>query len=171
MRRAPDGSRVRLTGATIAADVLGKLDYGQAILMHDGGGDRSATVAALEQLIPALQARGYRFSTIGELEGRGRDQTMPQLPPADRATAAVDGFVFTVRRVFNTVLFWGFALAVGLGLLRIALMIGLASRPARARPEAGSRPRVDVLVAAFNEAPVIARTLASLLASRGVTRG
>ena len=98
----------------------------------------------------------------------GRDQTMPQLPPADRATAAVDGFVFTVRRVFNTILFWGFTLAVGLGLLRIALMIGLASRPARVRPATLFNPRVDVLVAAYNEAPVIARTIASLLASRGV---
>ena len=168
VRRAPDGSRHRLTGADIQASVLSELDYGQAVLMHDGGGDRSATVAALDGLITTLKARGYRFSTIGGLVDQGRDQTMPRLPPGERAAAAVDGFVFTVKRVFNTILFWGFVLAVGLGLARIALMIGLASRPARARPPLLARPRIDVLVAAYNEAPVIARTVASLLASRGV---
>ena len=33
---------------------------GGIILMHDGGGDRDETVAALEQLIPWLVAHGYR---------------------------------------------------------------------------------------------------------------
>ena len=89
-RRAPDGSRHKLTGADIQAAVLSELDYGQAVLMHDGGGDRSATVAALDGLITTLKARGYRFSTIGELVGQGRDQTMPRLPPSERAAAAVD---------------------------------------------------------------------------------
>ncbi|HEX5741979.1 MAG TPA: polysaccharide deacetylase family protein [Pilimelia sp.] len=34
------------------------------VLMHDGGGDRSGTVAALDGLIRALKARGYRFGTV-----------------------------------------------------------------------------------------------------------
>jgi peptidoglycan/xylan/chitin deacetylase (PgdA/CDA1 family) len=34
---------------------------GGIILMHDGGGDRDETVAALEQLIPWLVAHGYKF--------------------------------------------------------------------------------------------------------------
>jgi peptidoglycan/xylan/chitin deacetylase (PgdA/CDA1 family) len=34
---------------------------GAIILMHDGGGPREETVAALEQLIPWLVAQGYRF--------------------------------------------------------------------------------------------------------------
>jgi len=34
------------------------------ILMHDGGGDRSETAAALQWLIPSLRARGYNFVTI-----------------------------------------------------------------------------------------------------------
>ncbi len=167
-RRTPTGGRRRLTGADIDADVLGHLDYGQAVLLHDGGGDRSATLASLEPMIRALKARGYRFSTIGGLENRGRDQTMPKLPPGDRAVAGLDSFVFTARRIGAAVLFWGFVGAVGLGLARIALMIGLAARPARPRPPPLERPRVDVLVAAYNEAPVIARTIASVLASRAV---
>jgi peptidoglycan/xylan/chitin deacetylase (PgdA/CDA1 family) len=34
---------------------------GAIVLMHDGGGPRDETVAALEQLIPWLAAQGYRF--------------------------------------------------------------------------------------------------------------
>jgi peptidoglycan/xylan/chitin deacetylase (PgdA/CDA1 family) len=37
---------------------------GGVILMHDGGGDRSETVAALPQIITALQQRGFTFVTL-----------------------------------------------------------------------------------------------------------
>lgn len=31
------------------------------ILMHDGGGDRSQTVDAVDRLIPLLRAQGWHF--------------------------------------------------------------------------------------------------------------
>lgn len=34
------------------------------VLMHDGGGPRSATLTAVKQLIPQLRARGYEFRTV-----------------------------------------------------------------------------------------------------------
>ena len=37
---------------------------GQILLCHDGGGDRSQTYAALQQVIPALLARGYHFVAL-----------------------------------------------------------------------------------------------------------
>jgi peptidoglycan/xylan/chitin deacetylase (PgdA/CDA1 family) len=37
---------------------------GQILLCHDGGGDRSQTYAALQTVIPALQARGYTFVSL-----------------------------------------------------------------------------------------------------------
>jgi peptidoglycan/xylan/chitin deacetylase (PgdA/CDA1 family) len=42
---------------------------GSIILMHDGGGDRSGTLAALPRIIDTLRARGYRFATVSELLG------------------------------------------------------------------------------------------------------
>ncbi|HEX7060298.1 MAG TPA: polysaccharide deacetylase family protein [Solirubrobacterales bacterium] len=42
---------------------------GSIILMHDGGGDRGGTLAALPRIIDALRARGYRFATVTELLG------------------------------------------------------------------------------------------------------
>ena len=37
--------------------------------MHDGGGPRGETLAALPQIIDTLRGRGYRFATVTELLG------------------------------------------------------------------------------------------------------
>ncbi len=39
---------------------------GAVILLHDAGGDRAQTVAALDILIPKLKSAGYRFTTISD---------------------------------------------------------------------------------------------------------
>lgn len=44
---------------------------GGIILMHDGGGDRSQTVAALDRTITTLKQRGYEFVTVPELVAAG----------------------------------------------------------------------------------------------------
>ncbi|MFJ7934507.1 polysaccharide deacetylase family protein [Sporosarcina sp. NPDC096371] len=43
---------------------------GNIVLFHDAGGDRSQTVAALKQILPALQKQGYTFVTVSELMDR-----------------------------------------------------------------------------------------------------
>ena len=55
--------------ATIVARVLAGARPGAVILMHDGGGDRSNTVAALPTIIKRLLAEGYRFETVGQMLG------------------------------------------------------------------------------------------------------
>ena len=42
---------------------------GSIILMHDGGGNRSQTLAALPRIIDTLRARGYGFVTVHEMTG------------------------------------------------------------------------------------------------------
>ena len=37
--------------------------------MHDGGGPRGQTLAALPQVIRTLKARGYKFATVPDLLG------------------------------------------------------------------------------------------------------
>jgi len=49
---------------TIIQRVLDTTNNGAIILMHDGGGDRSQTVAALPTIITTLEQRGFRFVTI-----------------------------------------------------------------------------------------------------------
>ena len=47
-----------------------RVDSGAIVLMHDGGGDRTATVEALGPAIGDLKKRGYRFVTLDELYGQ-----------------------------------------------------------------------------------------------------
>lgn len=51
----------------IVHNVLSQVYPGAIVLMHDGGGNRSATVQALPQIIEGLQKSGYRFVTVPEL--------------------------------------------------------------------------------------------------------
>lgn len=47
----------------IVARMMSQVRPGAVVLLHDGGGDRSSTVAALRPLIQALKAQGYAFTT------------------------------------------------------------------------------------------------------------
>jgi chitin deacetylase len=51
----------------IVSRTLANMHPGAIVLMHDGGGDRSQTVAAVNVLIRKLRARGYRFVTVPRL--------------------------------------------------------------------------------------------------------
>jgi peptidoglycan/xylan/chitin deacetylase (PgdA/CDA1 family) len=53
--------------AAVYSRIVGAAQPGSIILMHDGGGDRSGTLAALPSIIDTLRARGYRFDTVTEL--------------------------------------------------------------------------------------------------------
>jgi len=53
----------------IASRILSHVQNGSIVLMHDGGGPRSQTLAALPGIIHTLKARGYGFVTVTELTG------------------------------------------------------------------------------------------------------
>lgn len=48
----------------IVANVVQHAGGGDVVLMHDGGGDREQTIAALGQVLEQLSAEGYRFTPI-----------------------------------------------------------------------------------------------------------
>jgi len=50
--------------STIVSRILANTRTGSIILEHDGGGDRSQTVAALRIVLPRLLDEGYRFTTV-----------------------------------------------------------------------------------------------------------
>jgi peptidoglycan-N-acetylglucosamine deacetylase len=56
------------TGA-IYSNIVSHARNGSIILMHDGGGPRSETLAALPQIIDTLRARGFGFATVSGLLG------------------------------------------------------------------------------------------------------
>ncbi len=55
----------------IASHILSNAYPGAIILMHDGGGGRSQTVAALETVLAELSARGYSFHSLPECDRAG----------------------------------------------------------------------------------------------------
>ena len=74
------------TPAQIAAKVLGRARSGGIALLHDGGGNRSRTLAALPTIIETLQARGFRLVTVPELLRLGTPKPASVSPVSPAAT-------------------------------------------------------------------------------------
>jgi len=74
--------------ATIVQRVLQGAAPGAVILLHDGGADRSQTVAATRQIVPSLQGEGYRLVTLRQLIADGTPAGMTGQPLGEGATAA-----------------------------------------------------------------------------------
>jgi peptidoglycan-N-acetylglucosamine deacetylase len=53
----------------IEDNVLANAHPGAIVILHDGGGDRSQTLAALPDIIATLRSRGYTFVTVTRLLG------------------------------------------------------------------------------------------------------
>jgi cellulose synthase/poly-beta-1,6-N-acetylglucosamine synthase-like glycosyltransferase len=137
-------------------------------MLHDGGGDRSQTVKAVDLLITELQRRGYTFDTVTSAVGL--------TSPWHAATAEqrlggqlVSGIVRGSGLLVN-VLEVAFVVFVALALLRALLLVLLAHRHHRAPLVAAARsprywPAVSVVVPAYNEELGIAATVRSLVAN------
>ncbi|MEO8562630.1 MAG: glycosyltransferase [bacterium] len=141
------------------------------VLLHDSGGDRRNTVAALGPLIDSLRARGDTLVLVSDLAGITRDEAMPPLPPTTEATRLFVRAGFLLLGTSETVMFWIFSIAVALGIGRLVI-IGILALIQRIRQhqtrdgESTFAPGVSVIVPAFNEERVIVRTVASLLGQR-----
>jgi cellulose synthase/poly-beta-1,6-N-acetylglucosamine synthase-like glycosyltransferase/spore germination protein YaaH/peptidoglycan/xylan/chitin deacetylase (PgdA/CDA1 family) len=141
---------------------------GNIILMHDGGGDRSHTVAALPQVIDQIRAKGYEIVSVSDLLGQTRAEVMPSLTRHEWLLARADALIFDVFRWFRT----GIAFIFVAGILLVsarALIVGLLALAEKLRPAPpdypGYEPAVTVLVPAYNEEAVIVDTVRSALAS------
>ncbi|HEV2532700.1 glycosyltransferase [Phenylobacterium sp.] len=144
---------------------------GQVVLLHDSGGDRSRTVAALPALIDAIRAHGYRLVTVAELAGMTPEQAMP---PTTRSNVELMldrlgfGFFHDVEMILSTL----FIAAIALGVLRLLFLAPLAvlhrAWLSRRRPEdldPATGPWVSVLIPCFNEEKVIVASVRRILAS------
>jgi cellulose synthase/poly-beta-1,6-N-acetylglucosamine synthase-like glycosyltransferase/peptidoglycan/xylan/chitin deacetylase (PgdA/CDA1 family) len=142
---------------------------GSVILLHDGGGDRAATVAALPVLIETLKARGFDIVPVSELVGKTRAQVMPPLTSRQRWQARADSITFFFYSFFHFfvvgVFFVGDVLMSG----RL-IIIGICAVIDRFRERKNYatldyQPRVAVLIPAYNEEKVIVRTIRSVMMS------
>jgi cellulose synthase/poly-beta-1,6-N-acetylglucosamine synthase-like glycosyltransferase/peptidoglycan/xylan/chitin deacetylase (PgdA/CDA1 family)/spore germination protein YaaH len=164
---SPDGKN-QMPAAEIVKNVLRQVDKGNIILLHDGGGERAQTVAALPQIIDALRARGYQFASVGDLLGKTHAEVMLPLSAQERFEARADGFIFTIFQWFRFTIATIFIAGIILVSAR-ALVIGILALIEKLRPDHAvmpvPEPPVTVLIPAHNEESVVVQTVRSVLAS------
>lgn len=149
--------------------VMDELPYGDVILLHDSGGNRSGTVEALPEIIATLRGQGYEFATVSSLLGKRKDELMPPVHTAGDPYTLYNKVALEVAADFLAVVSALFYAAIGLGVLRFAFLIYYSSRHhKKARQQAADpafTPGVSVVIPAYNEEKVIAKTIASVLES------
>jgi cellulose synthase/poly-beta-1,6-N-acetylglucosamine synthase-like glycosyltransferase/peptidoglycan/xylan/chitin deacetylase (PgdA/CDA1 family)/spore germination protein YaaH len=142
---------------------------GSIILLHDGGGDRSATVAALPLLITSLRAHGYQIVPVSDLLGQTRSEIMPPLTPHQRWQARADAVTFFFVGFFQNFVVDLFFIGDVLMSARL-LILGVCAVIERFRKRKNYAtpaysPRVAVVIPAYNEEKVIVRTIRSVMMS------
>jgi cellulose synthase/poly-beta-1,6-N-acetylglucosamine synthase-like glycosyltransferase/peptidoglycan/xylan/chitin deacetylase (PgdA/CDA1 family)/spore germination protein YaaH len=167
----------RKSPAEMVQTILGQLETmktkpqfrGSIILLHDGGGDRSATVAALPVLIDALRARGYSIVPVSALMGKTSAEVMPPLTFRQYIRALPDSVAFSsvaivIKFILYVFFFGNILMSARLIVVGLFAVIERLREP-RGLASPGYNPRVAVLIPAYNEETVIVRTIRSVLNS------
>jgi cellulose synthase/poly-beta-1,6-N-acetylglucosamine synthase-like glycosyltransferase/peptidoglycan/xylan/chitin deacetylase (PgdA/CDA1 family)/spore germination protein YaaH len=145
---------------------------GSIVLLHDGGGNRSQTVAALPKIIEGIRAKGLQIVPLHQLLGKTKADVMPPLPPNARWAARLDWLGFAlwdfVSKGIVWIFFLGDVLMTGrlLSVGALAVFDRLRQRRAEVPSQIASyKPKVAVLIPAYNEEKVIKRTVDAVLDS------
>lgn len=158
-----------ITADSVFNRVVRQQDNGSIILLHDAGGDRSATVEALPRIIDFYKKKGYQFTTIADILGKTKAEIMPEI------TNDSDGLVSTANAIFVEALFYGgkflfyiFTIAIILALMRVLVVGYLALtkyyQEKHAKPIVKKDlPAVSILIPAYNEEVTAVQTINSLL--------
>src|SRR3989344_2171653 len=138
----------------------------QIILLHDGGGDRSATVEALPVIIKNYKDAGFEFSTVDAFYG---EPLMFKPNPLDIVTSKIALSLYLAKINFHTILgnFYQLCLLFLASSVVTFLLLSLVQiiREGRRRKGVYFAPFVSVLIPAYNEENTIAKTVFSLLKS------
>ncbi|WP_347270860.1 glycosyltransferase [Rhizorhabdus histidinilytica] len=159
---------------TIEGVESGSPDFSaNVVLLHDSGGDRAQTVAALPIVIRELRARGYRLVPVSVLAGLSPATVNPPISKGDRLAAQTDLALFSALGWITIAIKWLFIVAISLGIARAVLLSGLALVQARREARTVFPPIdpdrfVTVLIPAYNEERVIERSVRRVLDSREV---
>jgi len=159
--------------AWIVANSEPPAGQGGVVMLHDGGGDRSETVAALPRIIDELRARGDRFVTVSQMAGLAHGAVDRPVGAAVRAQGLALLSVGRLSAWIVDLVVWLTIPFTLLSIGRAVLSVLLArrhDRRTRGRSEFpplsdDELPPVTVLVPAYNEEVGIARTVESLIES------
>jgi cellulose synthase/poly-beta-1,6-N-acetylglucosamine synthase-like glycosyltransferase/peptidoglycan/xylan/chitin deacetylase (PgdA/CDA1 family) len=142
---------------------------GAIVLMHDSGGERHQTVAALDRMLPDLRQQGYAFDNL--TEALDAPSAHSQVTGLDQWKGTAWIFLVQASEHLTDGLVVGLAIVGTLVIGRFVLMLLLSGMHARRVRRRGFRwgapvtEPVSVLVPAYNEAKCIENTVRSLAAS------
>lgn len=130
---------------------------GNIILLHDAGGDRSATVEAVPKIIKYFEARGYTFTTVADLLGKKREDLMPPVPrDSGYYIIQVDFVLAEIGYYLGNILYSIFITFLILGALRLMIVAVFAYRQRKKEKthhldDLYGLPLVSIIVPAYNE--------------------
>jgi cellulose synthase/poly-beta-1,6-N-acetylglucosamine synthase-like glycosyltransferase/peptidoglycan/xylan/chitin deacetylase (PgdA/CDA1 family) len=156
----------------IVAAAMPSGGQGAVIMLHDGGGNRAQTVAALARIITRLRSEGYRFTTITN----GLSQPPGDVPATSRQRFAGTVLVVTQQVADHTVGILAMFLVIAsvLTVIRLSVLVACARvhrrrtlRSQKRYLEADRRylPDVSIVIPAYNEAAGIVATVRSMAVS------
>ena len=150
----------------IVENAMPRHGRGALILMHDAGGNRAQTVAALRILIPRLKAMGYRFTTVSQAF---RLSPYQPAPPGELARGRALLWANEASSAMSAAFTVIFLAAGTLTVLRLLLMVAVARRHGRRRRTwvwgAPVTEPVSVVVPAYNEREGIEASVRSIVGS------
>jgi peptidoglycan/xylan/chitin deacetylase (PgdA/CDA1 family)/glycosyltransferase involved in cell wall biosynthesis len=150
----------------IVANATPKGSAGQVLLLHDGGGDRAQTVAALGRLLPRLAGQGVTFATVSDAVG----MTSPMRPSPSTSAALGLALIVALRFIdwLMTAISWLLSASGVLTVVRALTVVVAAREHQRLRTRPWGLPVTEpasVIIPAYNESAGIEATVRSLVAS------
>lgn len=155
----------------VMSTVLADQPSNIVILLHDSGGDRTQTIAALPVIIDQLTQSGHRFVAAHELLGGGPETFMPPAGGYERepqTLAVLSGVGVDFYMSIVTALPPVAIVTIVLSLIRSVFVSIFACRHSiihRQRSFGVWHPKVCVVIPAYNEEKVILKTIESVRAS------
>ena len=160
--------QIGITPDSIIAHVIKEHTLGDIVLLHDAGGDRSATVKALPYIIKYFKENGYTFTTVSGLLGKSRDDVMPAIISRNQLFFSdinwtVAEIIYWIERFIFGLFFTGIILAVLRMLIvgSLAVVQKIKSKTKVSNP--AFHPKVSIIVPAYNEAIHVVRNVQNLL--------
>lgn len=144
-------------------------ENGNIILLHDAGGNRSATVKALPRIIEYFQKKGYTFTTVAQILRKKKDDLMPPVPKGSGFYLLQLNYgLAEVGYYGGHIMFSVFIVFLILGVFRLVFMAVLAWLQHKKEKtlifnEPGSYPPVSIIVPAYNEEVNAVKSLQNLL--------
>ncbi len=154
---------------TIVKRAIDGLSRGNIILLHDSGGNRSATIAALPRIIDELHKRGYKFVPAAQLAGKTPAEAMPPVREGSGTYMAFYKIADTLVIIFTKLCLIFFTAGIAFGIFRMLFLLYFSYKHKRndgkRKKNPDFKPIISVIIPAYNEEKVIENTIHSILKS------